>query len=316
MAYYRSYGMGPNAQYGYESAFRQGVPNGGTGGDYMSMASDTNQFGMGVQSPYSPPNNGGPGNPGTANNMPKPMLPRFNPGFQNNKGPAPLTPNDVGYNGSGINPQPYGFGQGGAPTMGTYSPSVQMNQSQAPLAQHLSGLSPVQTGGSAQFNRGYSGDTMQGRQDAWQNQQQAPRQDNYYRRPNMGGDPFNQYGYAGQSPQLGRYIPPMMTNPGDVNAWNNQGGYAYNIPNSYGSGQWNQFNSRDVAFPQFGQSQNVPTPRLNPGTPPPSYQSPFGRPDPMRQQNYLAYMMNLAQGGQAQSNSTQPGAPDQPPPVV
>ena len=125
-----------------------------------------------------------------------------------------------------------------------------------------------------------------------------------------------QYGYAGQSPQLGRYIPPMMTNPGDVNAWNNQGGYACNIPNSYGSGQWNQFNSRDVAFPNFGQSQNVPTPRLNPGTPPPSYQSPFGRPDPMRQQNYLAYMMNLAQGGQARSNSTQPGAPDQPPPVV
>jgi len=157
---------------------------------------------------------------------------------------------------------------------------------------------------------------MQGRQDAWQNQQQAPRQDNYYRRPNMGGDPFNQYGYAGQSPSLGRYIPPMMTNPGDVNAWNNQGGYAYNIPNSYGSGQWNQFNSRDVAFPNFGQSQNVPTPRLNPGNPPPSYQSPFGRPDPQRQQNYLAYMMNLAQGGQAQSNSTQPGAPDQPPPVV
>ena len=256
MAYYRSYGMGPNAQYGYESAFRQGVPNGGTGGDYMSMASDTNQFGMGVQSPYSPPNNGGPGNPGTASNMPKPTLPRFQQ-FQNNKGPAPLTPQYRqvgGYNGSGINPQ---------------------------VSMPFPNFAP-----------------------------RGPRN------PMGGGDPFNQYGYAGQSPQLGRYIPPMMTNPGDVNAWNNQGGYAYNIPNSYGSGQWNQFNSRDVAFPQFGQSQNVPTPRLNPGTPPPSYQSPFGRPDPMRQQNYLAYMMNLAQGGQAQSNSTQPGAPDQPPPVV
>ena len=115
MAYYRSYGMGPNAQYGYESAFRQGVPNGGTGGDYMSMASDLNQFGMGVQSPYSPPNNSGPGNPGTANSfMPEANAPRFNPGSRTTR-PTPLAdPERLGYNGSGINPQPYGFGQGGA----------------------------------------------------------------------------------------------------------------------------------------------------------------------------------------------------------
>ena len=246
--------MGPNAQYGYESAFRQGVPNGGTGGDYMSMASDTNQFGMGVQSPFSPPNNGGPGNPGTANNMPKPMLPRFNPGFQNNKGPAPLTPYDRqmmgGYNGSGINP-------------------------------------PI------------------------------PREDNYYRRPNMGGDPFNQYGYAGQSPSLGRYQPPMMSNPNDPSGgWLGGGGYAYNIPNSYGSGQWNQFNSTDRPSRNFGQTQNLGNfARDNIRYSQPMYQSPFANGDPSRSQNYFAYLSTLGQQPQ-QPRYTQPGAPSQPGPAT
>lgn len=73
-----------------------------------------------------------------------------------------------------------------------------------------------------------------------------------------GPDPYNRYGMADQSPQLGRYVPPMMNDPnGNINNWTGGGGYSYNIPNSYGSPQWNQFNSTDVAFPQFGQSQNV-----------------------------------------------------------
>jgi len=410
----------PNDQY-WSTDYKPGMGNpGGTGGGGP-------QYNMQSASQFAPPNEGGPGNPNGANNMAKPMLPRFNPGFQNNKGPAPLqgyNPNSPaqldqraiaadpqgfaqwqreaaaagynygnsgqqgqqgvqsgppasllqsfnslmgggqqggyngsginpgfqnnkgpapmqnwgggpngqwngdfsqfanqqqgGYNGSGINPQPYGFGQGGAPTMGTYSPSVQMNQSQAPLAQHLSGLSPVQTGGSAQFNRGYSGDTVQGRQDAWQNQQQAPRQDNYYRRPSMGGDPFNQYGYAGQSPSLGRYQPPMMSNPYDPQGgWLGSGGYSYNIPNSYGSGQWNQFNSTDTANRNFGQTQNQPTLGVNQSVRQgqPQYQSPFASGDPSRSQNLLAYMQGIAQP-QQKPQYTQPGAPSQPGPVT
>ncbi len=284
MAYAQSYGMGPNAQYNDESMFRRGGYGGEGGGDrYSGTGPSNDNYNMGVQSPYSPPNNGGPGNPGTANNMPRPTLPRFQQ-FQNNKGPAPLTPQDRAMQQmsgqiSGMqlpqdfNPWSGGFGQGGS------------NQ----------GASDARQGMQNQ----YTGD---------------PR--HLYEQQRQTNNPLNQFGYGGQSQSLGRYVPPMMTNPNDLNAWNNQGGYAYNIPNSYGSGQWNQFNSRDVAFPNFGQSQNVPTPRLNPGNPPPSYQSPFGRPDPQRQQNYLAYMMNLTQGGQAQSNSTQPGAPDQAGPVT
>lgn len=315
MAYYLpGYSAGYNPQY-YNNA---NLPSGGTGNDYMSAGGAGGQYNMQAPSPYAPVNQGGPGNPGGANNMAKPMLPRFTGNsFQNNKGPAPLTSNDVGYNGSGINPQPYGFGQGGAPTMGTYSPSVQMNQSQAPLAQHLSGLSPVQTGGSAQFNRGYSGDTVQGRQDSWQNQQQAPRQDNYYRRPSMGGDPFNQYGYAGQSPSLGRYQPPMMSNPYDPQGgWLGGGGYSYNIPNSYGSGQWNQFNSTDRPSRNFGQTQNAGNFALgNVRYSQPAYQSPFASGDPSRGQNYYAYLSTLGQQPQ-QPRYTQPGTPDQPGPVT
>jgi hypothetical protein len=286
--------MGPNAQYNYESMFRRGGYGGEGGGDrYSGTGPSNDNYNMGVQSPFSPPNNGGPGNPGTANNMPKPMLPRFQQ-FQNNKGPAPLNPQDRAM-------QYFQSVMGGAGTS-----SGQMNTTPGP-----------QWSRGNQAPPGYYEQGQQALQQQWNSlsPQERARYDQATQQ-RMGGDPFNQYGYAGQSPSLGRYIPPMMTNPGDVNAWNNQGGYAYNIPNSYGSGQWNQFNSRDVAFPSFGQSPNVPTPRLNPGNPPPSYQSPFGRPDPQRQQNYLAYMMNLAQGGQAQSNSTQPGAPDQPPPVV
>lgn len=226
-------------------------------------------YNMGVESPYSPPNNGGPGNPGTANNMPKPMLPRFQQ-FQNNKGPAPLTTQDRNM---------YGM--------------IRSAQNPPQLPQP----------------------------DQWTRQPQLPQPDNWYagRRPLMQpGDPFDQYGYAGQSGQLGRYVPPMMGNVNDMNSWQGGGGYAYNIPNSYGSGQWNQFNSRDMAFPQFGQPGSNGSMRYRPfNESPPSYQSPFGRPDPARQQNYIAYMMALAQGQQPTGNNpTQPGAPDQAGPVT
>ena len=355
MAYAQSYGTGPSNE----------------------------NYNMGVQSPYSPPNNGGPGNPGTASNMPKPTLPRFQQ-FQNNKGPAPLNPQDRAMQyfqsvmgGAGTSSGQMNTTPGPQWSRGNQAPPGYYEQGQQALQQQWNSLSPQERarydqatqqrmGGNGGINPGNmynmiqqfqnnkgpapltpqdramqqmsgqisgmqlpqdfnpwsggfgQGGSNQGASDARQGMQNQYTGDprHLYEQQRQTNNPLNQFGYGGQSQSLGRYVPPMMTNPNDLNAWNNQGGYAYNIPNSYGSGQWNQFNSRDVAFPNFGQSQNVPTPRLNPGTPPPSYQSPFGRPDPMRQQNYLAYMMNLAQGGQAQSNSTQPGAPDQPPPVV
>jgi hypothetical protein len=244
--------MGPDAsqQYdGYMNGSREGY-TGGRGGYIGGGGGGGNQHNMQAQTPYAPQNNGGPGNPNGANNMAKPLLPRFNPGFQNNKGPAPLTPNDVGYNGSGINP-------------------------------------PI------------------------------PRADNFYRRPSMGGDPFNQYGFAGQSPSLGRYQPPMMSNPNDPSGgWLGGGGYAYNIPNSYGSGQWNQFNSTDRPSRNFGQTQNLGNfARDNIRYSQPMYQSPFANGDPSRSQNYFAYLSTLGQQPQ-QPRYTQPGTPDQPAPVV
>ena len=251
MAYYLpGYSAGYNPQY-YNNA---NLPSGGTGNDYMSAGGEGGQYNMQAPSTYAPVNQGGPGNPNGANNMAKPMLPRFNPGFQNNKGPAPLTPYDRqmmgGYNGSGINP-------------------------------------PI------------------------------PREDNYYRRPSMGGDPFNQYGYAGQSPSLGRYQPPMMSNPNDPSGgWLGGGGYAYNIPNSYGSGQWNQFNSTDRPSRNFGQTQNAGNFALgNVRYSQPAYQSPFASGDPSRGQNYYAYLSTLGQQPQ-QPRYTQPGTPDQSGPVT
>lgn len=49
-----------------------------------------------------------------------------------------------------------------------------------------------------------------------------------------GAAPVN---YGGQNPSLGRYVPPMMEGRGsnaNPNNWLNSGGYAYNVPNSYG----------------------------------------------------------------------------------
>ncbi len=73
-------------------------------------------------------------------------------------------------------------------------------------------------------------------------------------------DPFNQYGYSNQSPSLGRYVPPMMGDYNNPNSWMNSGGYAYNIPNSYGNPQYTGFNATGRPSPQFGQSPNIPSP--------------------------------------------------------
>lgn len=237
-------------------------------------------YNMGVESPYSPPNNGGPGNPGTANNMPKPMLPRFQQ-FQNNKGPAPLTANDRAMYG-GINPG------------NMYN-----------MIGHLQGMTVPQGAGQFIPPGGNGGQYTMGQRQPYEQQRQT-------------NNPLNQFGYGGQSPSLGRYVPPMMGNVNDMNSWQGGGGYAYNIPNSYGSTQWNQFNSNDMAFPQFGQPGSNGSMRYRPfNESPPSYQSPFGRPDPARQQNYIAYMMSLARGQQPTGNNpTQPGAPDQAGPVT
>jgi hypothetical protein len=44
--------------------------------------------------------------------------------------------------------------------------------------------------------------------------------------------------YSGQQPFLGRYRPPTMAGNGtDPTAWNDYGGYSYNLPNAYGPGQ-------------------------------------------------------------------------------
>lgn len=270
MAYQQSYGMGPNAQYQYESTYRPqsygvGGPNDIGGGDLVQTRNWGNQYNMQAPSPYAPVNQGGPGNPNGANNMAKPMLPRFTGNsFQNNKGPAPLTPYDRqmmgGYDGSGINP-------GG------------MYNRQGPMQ-----------------DRGFDGRGG-------------------YNRP-MYNDPYQQYGYAGQSQSLGRYQPPMMGNPYDPQGgWLGGGGYSYNIPNSYGSGQWNQFNSTDQARNNFGQSQNLPAIQRNTQSPP-QYQSPFSSGDPTRQQNTYAFLQSLSQPQQQQPPQyTQPGAPSQSPPV-
>lgn len=264
MVYAQSFGMGPNAQYQYENSFRSNSGGARMGGERYSGGNG--MYNMQAPSTYAPVNQGGPGNPNGANNMAKPMLPRFTGGsFQNNKGPAPLAPNDVGYNGGGINPP------------------------------------------------------------------QIPREDNYYhnpgsiydairnfRNPNQQpSDPFDRYGYAGQSQQLGRYQPPMMSNPNDPSGgWLGGGGYAYNIPNSYGSGQWNQFNSTDRPNRNFGQSPNAGNFAIgNVRYRQPTYQSPFAGGDPGRSQNYFAYLSTLGQQPQ-QPRYTQPGTPDQSGPVT
>lgn len=236
----------PNDQY-WSTDYKPGMGNpGGTGGGGP-------QYNMQSASQFAPPNEGGPGNPGGANNMAKPVLPRFTGNsFQNNKGPAPMQnwgggPNGQwngdfsqfanqqqgGYNGSGINP--------------------------GNMAQQLQGMNVP--AGFRPSARGFGQSGFGAGQEA-QDQDMMQRQQGY-RRP-MYNDPYQQYGYAGQSQSLGRYQPPMMGNPYDPQGgWTNGGGYSYNIPNSYGSGQWNQFNSTDRASSQFGQSPNTPQMGVN-----------------------------------------------------
>lgn len=292
MAYQQSYGMGPNAQYQYESTYRPqsygvGGPNDIGGGDLVQTRNWGNQYNMQAPSPYAPVNQGGPGNPNGANNMAKPMLPRFTGNsFQNNKGPAPM--------------QNWGGGPNGR-WNGDFSQFA--NQQQG--GYNGSGINPGNMGQSG-FGAGQEAQD----QDMMQRQQG-------YRRP-MYNDPYQQYGYAGQSQSLGRYQPPMMGNPYDPQGgWLGSGGYSYNIPNSYGSSQWNQFNSTDTANRNFGQTQNQPTLGVNQSVRQgqPQYQSPFASGDPSRSQNYFAYLSTLGQQPQ-QPRYTQPGAPSQPGPVT
>ena len=312
MAYYLpGYSAGYNPQY-YNNA---NLPSGGTGNDYMSAGGEGGQYNMQAPSTYAPVNQGGPGNPNGANNMAKPMLPRFNPGFQNNKGPAPLqgynpnSPAQLDQRAIAADPQGFAQWQREAAAAGyNYGNSGQQGQQgvqSGPPASLLQSFNSLMGGGQ---QGGYNGSGIN---------PPIPREDNYYRRPNMGGDPFNQYGYAGQSPSLGRYQPPMMSNPNDPSGgWLGGGGYAYNIPNSYGSGQWNQFNSTDRPSRNFGQTQNAGNFALgNVRYSQPAYQSPFASGDPSRGQNYYAYLSTLGQQPQ-QPRYTQPGTPDQPGPVT
>ena len=233
-------------------------------------ASDSGaQFNMQAPSPVV--NQGGPGNPNGASNMPK---------VPNNywKGPA--------YDNSGINPQQLrDMHVLPADERAKYDPETQRRMGGGGGAG-----GPIRP----QFND-----------------------------PRMGGmggyrDPFNQYGNAGQSPQLGRYVPPMMNNPnGNNQDWTGGGGYSYNIPNSYGSPQWNQFNSTDRANPSFGQSPGISGGGQGRGynyPPMPQFNSPYARPDQQRSQQYQQYMMSLAQGQQPQGQAPQGASAPQPVP--
>lgn len=336
----------PNDQY-WSTDYKPGMGNpGGTGGGGP-------QYNMQSASQFAPPNEGGPGNPNGANNMAKPVLPRFTGGsFQNNKGMAPLTPFDRQVQGQGsqisqldqraIAADPQGFAQwqrdaaaagynyGNA---GTHN-SFQNNKGPAPMQNWGGGPNGQWNGDFSQFANqqqgGYNGSGINPGNMAQQLQgmnvpagfrpsargfgqsgfgagQEAQDQDMMqrqqgYRRP-MYNDPYQQYGYAGQSQSLGRYQPPMMGNPYDPQGgWTNGGGYSYNIPNSYGSGQWNQFNSTDRASSQFGQSPNTPQMGVNQSV---RY--------PQQSQNYYS---SLLQQQPQQPRYTQPGSPEQPGPVT
>lgn len=299
--------IGGGSRQGYSRDF---VDFGGGGGGRGAQRRAGNNFNMGAESPYSPQNNGGPGNPGTANNMP--YLPRF--GGTGQGLPAHLRQpfaqagaGDYYANGRAQQEREWNalpqeerdrYQQGGG------APDWVNNKGPAPMSPQ----DWQNSGAKPQFQGGDIYDTIRNLASQYQGAQGSRPQGG---RP-QGGDPFNRYGFAGQSPQLGRYVPPMMRNHQDLNSWEGGGGYAYNIPNSYGSGQWNQFNSRDQAFGGFGQSPNTPRqPQMQQA---PSYQSPFGRPDPARQDNYLSFLQSIAQPQQGQSHQ-QPGTPDQPVPV-
>ena len=115
-----------------------------------------------------------------------------------------------------------------------------------------------------------------------QAQQKVPYQGMYngnpggaYNMPSRNqGNMNQQYGYApspynmqyqgGQSAQLGRYTPPTMQ-PGSAflqqglynsNQWNNNGGYQYNLPNSYGQTGLNYGQGQAAMYPgMYNQGQ-------------------------------------------------------------
>lgn len=67
-----------------------------------------------------------------------------------------------------------------------------------------------------------------------------------------------QFNYAydpTQSSGLGRYIPPTLSNPmTGADQWNNQGGYSYNLPNSFGALHGNN----GMGAMGFGIPQGIP----------------------------------------------------------
>lgn len=103
---------------------------------------------------------------------------------------------------------------------------------------------------------------------------------------------FNDPMYGTQQPSLGRYVPPMMSTYNN-GSWNGQGGYAYNLPTSFGpyGGAWGSPYS--IQGPQsFGSIQGA-------GGFPGGYQ---GQPQMQPQQGY----------GMPQIAPPQGGAPGQP----
>lgn len=101
-------------------------------------------------------------------------------------------------------------------------------------------------------------------------QAMVPNQGQYNGNPRGANNMGQSYGYAptpynmnyqgGQSSQLGRYTPPTMQQGSaflqqglyNSNQWNNQGGYQYNLPNSYGQTGLN-YQQGMAMYPQFQQ---------------------------------------------------------------
>lgn len=78
--------------------------------------------------------------------------------------------------------------------------------------------------------------------------------------------PASPYFGSGQRPDLGRYVPPTMR---DGNNWNDRGGYAYNLPNSYGPRpDFGEFNSPYAQVPRYGAPGNTRGGRGGGGTRP------------------------------------------------
>lgn len=71
-----------------------------------------------------------------------------------------------------------------------------------------------------------------------------------------------QFNYAPdptQSSNFGRYTPPTLKDPfGGASTWNNQGGYSYNLPNSFGNFQGNQ------GFGAMGFPSSMPAQQQSP----------------------------------------------------